>query len=57
MLVLWWISFQVTVFCCPVVLDMPTVNINLASNACLSNFSMCRPSLLSGKYAVLLVPV
>ena len=56
MLVLWWISFQVTWSSDPEVREVPTVKINLLSKALRSNFSTSLPSLLSGRYADLWVP-
>ena len=41
-LVLWWISFQTTVFWAPVVTEVPTVKIRRASKAFLSSYVWVR---------------
>ena len=55
--VLWCISFQTTVSEFPEVADVPTVNINLASNALLNFCSTSLPSGVFGKKAQRVVPV
>ena len=55
-LVLWWIQFHTTQLSLPVVTDLPTVKIILASNALRNSCNISLPALLSGRNACLCVP-
>ena len=55
--VLWWIPCHTTTFYYPVVIDVPTLNVNFRRNASANNVKISTPSLLFGKNAVLWVPL
>ena len=57
LLVLWWISFQMTTLSSPVVFDLPTVKIRPALNASRNSLHISSPSAVAGRYAVRWVPL
>jgi hypothetical protein len=54
--VLWWMLCQTTQFCCPVVIEVPTLKVSFLLKASVKRERTSTPSLLSGKNAVLYVP-